>query len=189
LGQTVRPVPASPFDAGPLTYAPRYAPWQRSRPWRSWGAGYYGSIPYEVAEPAPPVDPRPSAGDDESRIGGLSIDLEPRDAELYVDGFFAGRLSDFAADGLPLRAGRHWIELRAAGYDTLTLPVDIVAGQLAHYRAELTAARPAQINPAPPSGSQTIYVIPGCYAGNKPPVESVLPRGCDIGLVRTIKLY
>jgi hypothetical protein len=146
-------------------------------------------VPYEAVEPAPPPDPRPSAGDDQSLIGGLSLDVGSQDADVYVDGFFVGRLEDFAADGLPLRAGRHWIDLRADGYETLTIPVDIIGGQLARYRGELAVARPALVNPAPPAGSQTMYVIPGCYAGNRPPVESVLPKGCDIGALRTLRLY
>lgn len=178
-----RSAPASPFEAGPFTYAPRYKPWQRPRPPRYWGSEYYGSIPYGAVEP--PADPRPSAGDDESLIGGLSLEVEPQNADVYVDGFYVGRLEDFAADGMPLRAGRHWIELRADGYQTLTIPVAITAGQLTRYRGGLAAERPPLVNPAPPPGSQTMYVIPGCYAGNRPPAESVLPKGCDIGALRT----
>jgi hypothetical protein len=35
-------------------------------------------------------------------------------------------------------------------------------------------------------GSNTLYVIPGCYLGNRPPRAQSLPPGCDIKRSRTI---
>jgi hypothetical protein len=32
-----------------------------------------------------------------------------------------------------------------------------------------------------------MYAIPGCYGGNKPPVVSALPAGCDITNVHIIR--
>jgi len=34
-------------------------------------------------------------------------------------------------------------------------------------------------------GPDTYYVIPGCYAGNRPPNPQRLPRGCDAKNVKT----
>jgi hypothetical protein len=34
-------------------------------------------------------------------------------------------------------------------------------------------------------GPDTFYVIPGCYAGNRPPVPERLPKGCDLAKMRT----
>lgn len=180
--------PASPFDAGPFTYAPRYKPWRRPRPLHNWGSGYGYALPFEVVE-ASPETPRASADEEQPRIGGVDLDVEPRNAAVYVDGFYIGTLGDFAADGLPLRSGRHWIDLRAEGYETLTIPVDVLAGQLATYHGALTVARPPQASTASSRGTQTMFVIPGCYAGNRPPVESTLPKGCDIATLRTLTMY
>jgi hypothetical protein len=97
-----------------------------------------------------------------------------------VDGFYIGILDDFSRMGVRLQAGRHWIDVRASGYETLTIPVNISAGQPARFRGDLTAVRTPPSNAVPPRGPETIYVIPGCYAGNRPPRESALARGCDI---------
>ena len=37
-------------------------------------------------------------------------------------------------------------------------------------------------------GPDTFYVIPGCYAGNRPPIPERLPKGCDITRVRTVPI-
>ncbi len=34
-------------------------------------------------------------------------------------------------------------------------------------------------------GPDTFYVIPGCYAGNRPPDPQRLPKGCEIAKLRT----
>jgi hypothetical protein len=106
--------------------------------------------------------------------------------DVYVDGFFVGPSEDFALNGLSLRAGRHWLDLRASGYETLTLPVDITAAQAIRYRGALTQARTTPAPAEPSRARQTIYVITGCYAGNRPPVASALPSGCDISRLRTL---
>ena len=54
------------------------------------------------------------------------------------------------------------------------------------YRGELTSIHAQPDAADGPRGPQTIYVIRGCYAGNRPPTESALPRGCDIANLRTV---
>jgi hypothetical protein len=48
---------------------------------------------------------------------------------------------------------------------------------------------PAPIPEAPKvaaaHGPDTFYVIPGCYAGNRPPNPARLPKGCDPAKMRT----
>lgn len=179
--------PASPFDAGPRTYAPRYKPWQRPRPPHNWGSGYYGyAFPYEDVD-AHWTDERRDSPNDQLPIDGtLFLEVEPRAADVYVDGFYVGTSDDFALNGLTLRAGRHWIDLRAAGYDTRTVPVTITVEQPVRYRGGLTLARTAAARTEPVRGPQTMYVISGCFAGNRPPVESALPSGCDISRLRVL---
>jgi len=51
------------------------------------------------------------------------------------------------------------------------------------------AAEPAPL-PEPPKmaavhGPDLFYVIPGCYAGNRPPNPQRLPKGCDLAKLRT----
>ena len=188
------PALSSPFDAGPFTYAPRYdRPSRRPRPPYNWGYGYFGSTgygaPYEVLPSAPQADSRPAPDEQLSQSGVLELEVEPRTADVYVDGFFVGTADEVAQNGLVLRAGRHWVDVRAPGYDTLTVQVNIAIGQYARYRRDLRQARaPASNAPTarPATGPQTIYVIPGCYGGNRPPTESALPPGCDIANLRIV---
>lgn len=44
----------------------------------------------------------------------------------------------------------------------------------------------APLPPGPPVSPAAVYVIPGCYAGNVPPVQVQLPAGCDAS--RAVKL-
>ena len=47
-------------------------------------------------------------------------------------------------------------------------------------------AAPVAVPPIVPGKPKTIYVIPGCYAGDKPPRPEWLPRGCDRSRMRVI---
>ena len=194
--QALRPTPRwehSPFLAGPSTYAPRHTPRFRGQ---SHGAGGlvqfapgFGYAPgFTVGAAVPPPEPHESSSGELDASGSLVLDVEPRSAQAYVDGFYEGIVDDFGATGLTLPAGRHWIELRASGYETLTVPVNISAGQPTRYRGLMNAVRapapPAGLSPVSPRGPETMYVIPGCYAGNRPPSESALARGCDIAGLR-----
>ena len=178
--------PRSPFAAGPFTYAPRYKPGQRTRP-PHYGSGYYGfGVPYDYVE-FPRTDESRNQPDNQLSIDGVVfLEVEPRSADVFVDGFYVGPADDVALSGLTLRAGRHWIDLRAAGYETLTLPVSITAAQAVRYRGALSPARTVPASTEPAREPQTMYVISGCYAGNRPPVASELPSGCDIARVRVL---
>jgi hypothetical protein len=186
--QAPRPVPSTPFEAGPFTYAPRYTPRPGGRPPRMGGWGYNGFlVPSEIVVSPPPEAP-PDSLNEISQSGSLELAVEPRSADVYVDGFYVGTVEDVAQNGLLLRAGRHWVDLRAGGYATLTVPVTIAAGQGLRYRGELVAAGPQPVATESVRTPQTMYVISGCYAGNRPPTESALPRGCDIAKLRTLTL-
>jgi hypothetical protein len=65
-------------------------------------------------------------------FGGLRFQVEPQDAEVYIDEVFVGLLEDYPADGapLPLSAGTHRVELRATGYRVETFDVIVVRGQV-----------------------------------------------------------
>jgi hypothetical protein len=198
----------SPFDARPYTYAPRYAPryggW--SRPLRPYGYGYgaagyaygYGyGLPYYSTGDLSAVSPgydatnvdSPYAAYPEASLGRLFIDTEPAAAQIYVDGIPTGTVADFRGVGMELTEGVRHVELRAPGFEGASFDINILSQQPAVYRGDLTPLRQTTGQPAAAvrRGSDTFYVIPGCYLGNRPPSEVSLPPGCDVQKVRTIK--
>lgn len=77
-----------------------------------------GSVPFDpdLWSPANPT------------VGGLAFLVNPADAEIYVDGGYAGRPVHFSpARPLRLGAGQHRVELIATGYETTRLDVAVVA--------------------------------------------------------------
>lgn len=155
-------------------------------PYASYGYGYTSGLPYAMA-PTTVATPAP-APEAPSDIGYLRLEVEPATLlQIYVDGVFVGTPADLRGE-LELRAGAHRIEIRAPGYEPLTFDVRVEAERGITYRADL---RPAGAPPPPaapvvvPSGSKTLYVIPGCYLGNVPPDVDRLPAGCDISRMKT----
>jgi hypothetical protein len=72
-------------------------------------------------------------------MGGLSFDITPSTAQVFIDGQLAGTVGEFTPNSQPVgvAAGRHHLEVRAPGYQTLALEVDVVAGQVIPYRGSL----------------------------------------------------
>jgi hypothetical protein len=91
-----------------------------------YGAGYGSAYGY-------------SSGSGYGLNGGLKLKVKPRDAEVFVDGYFVGRVDDF--DGLfqkmNLESGPHRIEIRAPGYTTISFDVRIEFDETVTYRGEL----------------------------------------------------
>jgi hypothetical protein len=196
---------SSPFDARPYTYAPRYSPRYdgRSRPLRTYGYpygygygyGYYGYADTPIYTPddvnlgAVPYPEQATAPDVTESLGRLFIDTEPGTTQVFIDGSAVGTVADFRGVGMLLPEGVRHVELRAPGYEGSNFDIDILSSQPAVYRGDLTPGRPAAGPAAAPirRGSDTFYVIPGCYLGNRPPSEVSLPQGCDLKKTRTIK--
>jgi len=69
----------------------------------------------------------------------VRISDAPPDAEVMVDGYYAGVAGDF--DGtfqrLSLEPGAHHIELRAQGFAPLAFDVNVQPGQTINYRARM----------------------------------------------------
>lgn len=113
-------------------YYPGWYPW-------GWGGiglgGYYGYYDpwWGWYDPYPP--PIAYGGYD----GALRIKVKPRDAEVYVDGYYAGQVDDY--DGmfqkLRLEPGPHRIEVRLEGYEPLTFEVRIQPDRTITYKGEL----------------------------------------------------
>jgi hypothetical protein len=72
-------------------------------------------------------------------VGELRLDVSPRDAEVWVDGAFAGVVDDFdgAFQSLRLEAGGYRIEIVAPGYEPLVFDVRISPGRKTTYRGNL----------------------------------------------------
>lgn len=122
----------------------------------------YGSPAYVVATPSPNtysnVDSLPAPS---SRVtaasslpaaisceaaapcGGISFDISPATAQVYVDGTFAGLVEDFdgASEPLLLAPGTHYIEIRLAGFRTATFDVTITPGEITPYQGTLERLR------------------------------------------------
>jgi hypothetical protein len=116
-----------------------------------YGNGYgFGPGPYAVSPSSPdsasslaPPDSASSVApyplDPQGPTGGLRLKVEPRDAQVYVDGYYAGIVDDF--DGhfqhLTLAAGPHHIEVRAPGHEPLAFDVAIEPHHTTVYQGTL----------------------------------------------------
>ena len=71
--------------------------------------------------------------------GSLRLKIKPRDAAVYVDGYYVGIVDDFdgAFQRMHIDAGPHRIEVRAPGYETLTFEVRVVPDRSTTYAGEL----------------------------------------------------
>jgi hypothetical protein len=127
----------------------------------------------------------------EAARGGLVLQTVPGMAQVFVDGHYVGLAEEFGLGGraINLGAGAHRIELRAPGYETLTFSVAIEPNSIVRYRGEMQriATKPAAATTPPqPAAVKSFYVIPNCYAGDKPPTGT-LPKGCDLKKLQTRK--
>jgi len=136
-------------------YAPRYyAPHAYIvrpyvfRPHLSIGFGIFAGYPvpyawsysapvyvYGYRAPRAPVYIAPGA----PLYGGVALEISPYDADVYVDGNYAGKVSDFDGTVQPLTVipGTHRVEVQAPGYAPLIFDVTVQGGQVVPYRGDL----------------------------------------------------
>jgi hypothetical protein len=103
---------------------------------------FYGPPTLPVAPPPVETERLPSTDAQvTANAGGLSFEITPSHAQVYVDGTYVGLASNFGPQSLPLtlKAGTHHVELRAARYQTLAFDADVVAGQVMPYQGTLQA--------------------------------------------------
>jgi hypothetical protein len=118
--------------SGPTIVVPGFYPWG----YAGVGiGGYYGGY-YDPWYGGGYQGYQSGGGDDEGR---LRLKVKPKEAEVFVDGYFAGMVDDF--DGvfqrLHIEAGPHRIELRADGYEPLSFEVNIQPRRTLTYKGEL----------------------------------------------------
>jgi hypothetical protein len=71
--------------------------------------------------------------------GGVSFEITPASADLFVDGAHIGVVGQFTPQSQPLglSAGHHRIEIKAPGYQTVSIDADIVVGQVIPYQGTM----------------------------------------------------
>jgi PEGA domain len=74
--------------------------------------------------------------------GGVQLDIDPRGAQVYVDGAYVGVVEDFSGyfRHLDLAAGPHSIAIVASDYEPLILDLIITPGRTVTHRATLVRA-------------------------------------------------
>ena len=97
--------------------------------------GYYGGYFDPWYGGYDPYVPPPTRGDE----GAIKLKITPKEALVYVDGYFAGVVDDF--DGLFQRlhveSGPHHFDVQAVGYEPLSFDVQITPDHTITYRADL----------------------------------------------------
>ena len=75
--------------------------------------------------------------------GNLRLKIKPRDAQVFVDGYFVGVVDSF--DGsfqrLSLDGGTHKVEIKADGFEPLQLDVLITPGETVTYKGDMKQIR------------------------------------------------
>ena len=72
-------------------------------------------------------------------LGKLRLDIDQRDADVYIDGYFAGQVDDFdgVLQGLRLQPGNYAVEIVLPGFAPLQFDVQITPGRTTTYRGSL----------------------------------------------------
>ncbi len=144
-GPAIRRPPGSGYYGGRWYYPshPWYGSWY---PYGigSWGLGFYMWDPYWY----PGYGPYGWGGygyvGRYDETGALRIIVKPREAQVFVDGYYVGVVDEF--DGifqrLRLDTGPHRIEVRMEGFETLRYDVRVTYGHTITLRGLMKAAAP-----------------------------------------------
>jgi PEGA domain-containing protein len=117
-----------PYVIPPVAYSYPYYP---QYPFGTPAYPYpYPSTVYQTTRPIPVPAAAP---------GGLSFDITPPDAEVFIDGQYVGVVSQFSPTQPPLwlAPGRHRVEIRMPGYDPVVFDVDIISGEVIPYQGDM----------------------------------------------------
>ena len=97
-----------------------------------WGGAYYGGYPAYGAYGR------------SFDFGRLRLQVQPRDAEVFIDGSYAGKVDDFDGrfQGLQLETGAYKVEIRKPGWETLAFDVRVTPDRTTTYKAEMIPQKP-----------------------------------------------
>jgi hypothetical protein len=124
----------------PHHYYPHY-----SRYYDPWGYGYFG-LGYFYYSPwawgpygYPGYYPAYGPGYGYYDAGRVRLKVQPRDAEVWVDGYYAGTVDDFDGmfQALRLDSGGYRIEVRKPGFETLTFDVRVQPDRTVTFRGTM----------------------------------------------------
>jgi hypothetical protein len=142
-------IPSYRYSGPRIVIAPRYSQrfssaWFSFRPRTRFSFGL--TLGYPVAFPSwydPYIVGQPGYTRPYMSYGGVSFDVEPRDADLFVDGEYVGRVSDFTSYDPPLTlvAGRHHVEIASGDYRVVEFDITILANQVIPYQGTLPYVR------------------------------------------------
>jgi hypothetical protein len=112
----------------------------------SYGLGYYYGYPYGYGYGGYPSYGYGSVypGYGARALGGVRLAMPERDAEVYVDGYYAGIVDDFdgALQRVDLEPGPHHLEIQADGFEPVSFDVRVEPGRTITYRATLRRTNP-----------------------------------------------
>jgi hypothetical protein len=123
-------------------YPRRYYPYG----YGAFGLGYFYYDPYAwypgySAFPGYSGYPSPGFGNPYSvfDVGEVRLQVTPRHAQVYVDGYYAGTVDDYdgVLQSLKMQSGPYHIEITAPGYQTLEFDIRLNPGQKVTYRGDL----------------------------------------------------
>ena len=97
------------------------------------------AYPADGSSGPPPPSVSVQRGVQPSAPGGISFEITPDTAAVFVDGVYVGTAGTFGPMSQPLGliAGRHTIEIRASGYRTMTFDAEVTPGQVIPYQGTL----------------------------------------------------
>jgi hypothetical protein len=122
--------------------------------------------------PYPPRFPYPLMDD---LRGAVRIEVSPKEAEVYVDGYYAGIVDDFDGTFQRLRVtpGAHQIIVRRDGFHSIKEDVYLTPDNVHHIRRALEPLRPGEANEPPPTPQAATS---GAQPGEYPPVQNMPPN-------------
>ncbi|HET7219929.1 MAG TPA: PEGA domain-containing protein [Vicinamibacterales bacterium] len=142
-------------------YYPYYYPYY-GHPYYGFYAGFYSPFfwgPYgQYPYPYPYYGYWPY-----DNTGSARLQVSPRNARVYVDGYFVGLVDDF--DGnfqrLNVEAGEHELQLYLDGYRPFTIKVLFLRGKTLKISHTLEPLAPGEATPAPPKPVELDRPEPG----------------------------
>ncbi|MGE5359243.1 MAG: hypothetical protein ACM3NQ_09510 [Bacteroidales bacterium] len=108
------------YNCAPYWYYQWFSPWSMYDDWSQMGYAYGGGV-YARAD-----------------MGGIRFKVKPKEAEIWVDGYFEGNVTDYdGGKGLQLKGGMHHIEVKAKGYETIAVDLRAMPGKTVTYTVEM----------------------------------------------------
>jgi hypothetical protein len=160
------------YYGAPYYYRPYYYPY-----WGWYGLGFGFGYPY--AWGPYPYYGYPYYYGAYDYTGAARLEVKPREAQVYVDGYFVGLVDDF--DGtfqrLNLEPGEHELQLYLEGYRTVRQRVLFRSGTTLKITLAMQPLGPGETSdkPVPDPGRQAAQPYPG-RADRMPPPQGAPPQ-------------